>query len=463
MKKNRLLQIATLLFIPLAIGVALHAQNQPRDNAGALMAEIAQLSAPCHSIPLEVTRPLTHRPPSGDVNVKRELTWRALYATEPNERRAASRVVSPGVSPDRLGSLIAAIDAVDDTDQTRLPNVEQLQNPIAIPALRRALSRLNTPMKQIFVLQALYACGDWNHRDKLLALMQAKTQTAAAFDLLATYHPKEATQASLELLDMSDAVCYGFNKDRSDAMAQKAVNALERLNYPQIDELYMAYFKKWPAPLIAVKFGDRGTQQAKPLVQKALADAATSPFFNNFLSIISYRYALARMGDSESLNWMLAKANLLKDAPDITAPTRDAWEEANGITSGDVGPFCDLLVKTGNVSTTMAYVELLTKEAGNRVQSSISPKSLYLIRDDSIVDALEVYFARHGGLESKLGLTDPKKILALYPNSPKAMKLMEMFIPDKAARADLLSLAKEFGPAGLNPNAGTPVRTAPHP
>lgn len=448
---------AAVFTVAILAGWTAYAQDVSAGNSDPLSVEVSKLSAPYHPISPKVTRPAERRLPSGDLNVEQELKWRVLYEPGSKMGRAASRVVWPGVAPGQLNKFIERIEAVDDTEGTRVPNVAELQDPRAIPALRRALDRLKTPMKRLFVLQALYACGDWNHPDELITLIQERVHAGAAFDLLALHHPVEATQASLELLEATDRVQYGLNKRRSHAMVGKAITALERLGYPNLDEVYMAYFEKWPAPLIARKFGDRKTVAAEPMVRKALADAPDSPFFNNFKSIMSYRYALAQLGDEDSMNWMLDKATLLKGAPDMGDPTRNSWEKVNGITSGDVGPFCNLLVKLGTKEALTAYVDLLINEAGNRVQSSISPASLYLIKDETVVDALELYFERHGAREKKMDLTDPKKVLALYPDNPKAMKLLEEFVPEKEKRDDLLSLAREFGAAGLNPNAAPPL------
>ncbi len=461
-------RFASSLIMGILAGVVVQTQEAPAANLDPLAAEVSRLAAPCYPIPLEVVRPMERRLPSGDVDVEKELKWRVLYGSDSTAGRAAGRVVSPRVAPEQLEKFIEQIEAVDDTEETRLPDAAELQNPRSVPALRRALDRLKTPMKRLFVLQSLYACGDWNHPDELIGMIRAKTHDTAAFELLAMYHPREATQVSLELLDLAGTVQYGLNKRRSEAMVTSAITTLDRLNHPNLDEVYLAYFKKWPAPMIARKFGDRRTAEAEPLVRKALADAPTSPFFNNFKSIMSYRYALAQMGDRDSMNWMLEKAQELTTAPDYwTAESKSPdrvirnsasveWEKRTGITTFHVRPFCDLLVKLNKQGSLTAYIDLLMKEGGNRSQSSISPASLYLVKNEAVVEALEPYFERHGAREKKMGLTEPKKVLALYPNNHKAMKLLEEFVPEKEKRDDLLSLAKEFGVAGLDPNA-TPL------
>jgi hypothetical protein len=168
---------------------------------------------------------------------------------------------------------------------------------------------------------------------------------------------------------------------------------------------------------------------------------------------MSYRYALAQLGDKDSLDWMLKQAELLKTAPKVDSPDRGNWEKSKGISSGEIGPFCNLLVKLDKPETLSAYMDLLMKEAGNRVQSSISAQSLFLIRDPAVVDSLGRYFQEYGKQEYDMDLTLPKRALALYPDNLKAMKLLEEFVPDKEKRDDLLSIASEFGAKGLNPDA----------
>ncbi len=418
-----------------------------------LLSEVAKLPAAYHRIPLEIVRPQETPLPSGDRNVEGELKWRALYEPQTRAGRAASRVVQPIAQLKQLEDFIQQVERVDDTDETRVPNVAELQDPRAIPALRRALARLKTPMKRLFVLQALYACGDWNHPTALIELIQGRVHDTSAFDLLILYHPSEATQVALELLDMADSVQYGLNKRRPHAMVGIAINALERLAHPNVEKIYVDYFKKWPAPLIAIKFGDRNMRETEPLVREALASAESSPHFNNFTSIMAYRYALARMGDPDSTKWMIEKASLLMTAPDAGEQNRLKWERDHAVTAGSLGPFCDLLVKLNTTEAFTVYINLLSKEAGKRIQSSIRPTSLYLINNEAIVDSLSLYFDRQGQIEMNSGLTDPKKVLALYPDNPKAKQLLAKFVPDSEVRDDLLSLAKEFGGAGLNPQA----------
>lgn len=456
---------AAAFTVVILAGSMAHAQDASAGNLDPLSAEVSRLPAPCYPIPLQVIRPAERRLPSGDLDVERELKWRVLYEPGSKMGRAASRVVSPGVSPGQLQTFIERIEAVDDTEKTRVPNVAELQDPRAIPALRRALDRLKTPMKRLFVLQALYACGDWNHPDELIGMIQAKTHDTAAFDLLAMYHPAEATQVSLELLQATDTAQYGLNKGRSHAMVGKAITALERLGYPNLDEIYMAYFEKWPAPLIARKFGDRKTAAAEPLVRKALAAAPDSPFFNNFKSIMSYRYALARLGDGESMKWMLEKASELRAAPDHLIPklmnsgqlgrnpVSVEWEERTGITAFDKQPFEQMLIKIGTPSTLEAFTRILKSKSPMLLKTMNNSGTFFLTQDDAMVDILEVYFSLNGDYERTTDLTGSKRALALHADNPRAMKLLEEFVPEKAKRDDLLSLAREFGTAGINPHA----------
>jgi hypothetical protein len=230
-------RFASSLIMAILTGGVVHAQEPHIAESDPLAAEVSRLSAPCHPIPLEVIRPLERRLPSGDVDVENELKWRVLYGTNSTAGRAPGRVVSPRVSPRQLEKLIEQIEAVDNTEETRVPDVAELQDPRAVPALRRALDRLKTPMKRLFVLQSLYACGDWNHSDELIGMIRAKTHDTAAFELLATYHPREATQVSLELLDLAGTVQYGLNKRRSEAMVTRAITTLDRLNHPNLDEV----------------------------------------------------------------------------------------------------------------------------------------------------------------------------------------------------------------------------------
>jgi hypothetical protein len=429
--------------------------DEPLNGASdPLLSEVAKLPAAYHRIPLEKVRPQNAPLPSGDLNVEGELKWRALYEPQTKAGRAAGRVVQPMAQVNQLEDFIRQVEKVDDTDETRVPNVAELQDPRAVPALRRALARLKTPMKRLFVLQALYACGDWNHPTSLIELIQGRVHDTSAFDLLILYHPREATQVALELLDMAESVHYGLNKRRSHAMVGIAINALEKLAHPNVEQIYVNYFQKWPAPLVAIKFGDRNMHETKQLVREALAKSESSPHFNNFTSTMAYRYALARMGDINSTRWMIEKASLLMTAPDAGERARLKWDKIHTFTAGAIGPFCDLLVKLNTTEAFAAYVDLLSKEAGKRVQSSIRSTSLYLINNEAIVDSLSLYFDRQYKLEMSSGLTDPKKVLALYPNNPKAKRLFVKFVPDGDVRDDLLLLANEFGVAGLNPHLG---------
>jgi hypothetical protein len=196
---------SSLIMAILTAGVV-HAQEPHIADSDPLAAEVSRLSAPCHPIPLEVLRPMERRLPSGDVDVEEELKCRVLYGTNSTAGRAAGRVVSPRVAPGQLGKLIKQIEAVDNTEVTRVPDVAELQDPRAVPALRRALDRL-------------------------------KTYDTAAFELLAMCHPREATQVPLELLDLAGTVQYGINKRLSEAMVTRAIMTLDCLNHPNLDEV----------------------------------------------------------------------------------------------------------------------------------------------------------------------------------------------------------------------------------
>lgn len=434
--------LSIVLFVAALSVTSSQAADQWLDS---ITKDLQNLPAPEHPIPQQPVSQKDRPLPNGQLRAEMELKWRALYGNT-LQKRAAERIVHVGVDPSNLQRLVGQVDQANDT--TPFPPIENLQDPRAVPALRGALARMKDPMHRYFALEALYKSGDWNHSSELVDLFNSTKEDASALQLLGVYHPEIGVPMALEIAGLAGRHYVAKDKKLYGAHVELAFEVLEQDRYAGYQQALLTYFQKWPAPVVAGKLGDYRVVDAQSLISAAAANAKSSAYFNAFTCQKFYQYALARFGNRDSVNWMLAQDKALINAP-------NAKEDFSGYLKwqdkyGDVAAFYNLLVKLQTKQAVNAYTTLLVRETRQGVHT-ISAKGLMLADDSLAVDALADYFAQTDDLERSWDLTEPKRILALYSTNPKAAALMQKYIPDPDKRTDLISIADEFGPDGLVP------------